>query len=422
MTAQISSIVFALTIYILTVLEKHRINSVYTPFTVAAWPFVFITLVVNFGIVFLGFQTVTVRVNFFILINLIVIWIVGYILSYFIEEKNNNIDYPKIFQNVVKYKILLVIFSWIVFFIVINRLLTLTSAHGGLWYMGTNKFEKEMIVGLPAHAAMFGKACFIFLFMIFKSSKRKIIIFITLTALAISIIAMQVKYHFLWLILMMFFLNNLNKPFSIQIKKIIRISLILTFVFISYFAILTIAWKTFSFTNPRIWEFFAQQFSSYLFSGPVVLEHWLNLDGIKPDWTLFVVLINVKNVILGIPDRINALYLVSHGFIKISSWSFSNVGTSFGVYYMIGGFTFTLFCTTIVSLISYFFYFIGRFSKNQILIMLNVLFLTIGTLSFFVQYFTLLSLYEFIFFLIFLSYLFKILDKVKNILYKSISI
>ena len=79
MTVQIPSLVFFLTILSLTILDAKRLKTIITPFSVAAWPLAIISLVTNFLLGYLKFPPMTMRVHLFLLLNLIIVWLVGFI-------------------------------------------------------------------------------------------------------------------------------------------------------------------------------------------------------------------------------------------------------------------------------------------------------------------------------------------------------
>jgi hypothetical protein len=82
---------------------------------------------------------------------------------------------------------------------------------------------------------------------------------------------------------------------------------------------------------------------------------------------------------------------------------------------MIGGLPFTLFMTTFIALLSYIFYFQSFRKHDPILIYLNLMFLTLGMLSFFGQYFTTFALYEMTGIFIVFILILKVLKTVERI-------
>ena len=112
MYEQLSSLVLFFAVVGLTVNEKKRLNNLYTPFTVTAWPFVIITLLVNFVIHSIGFPMISVRANYFILLNLILIWLVGFIIFYFSSKKINTGSYSTEFFEFHRYKYFFLVPNW----------------------------------------------------------------------------------------------------------------------------------------------------------------------------------------------------------------------------------------------------------------------------------------------------------------------
>jgi len=208
---------------------------------------------------------------------------------------------------------------------------------------------------------------------------------------------MQVKYHLLWVVIMLFIYKILELPPSKQWKALIWTGIIVLFIMNLFWVLLTIAWKTFSFSAKGVWEFLLEHTMLYITSSPINLDEWLNYPAIKPDSTMLSVFYNIKNVIIGNPLRSDPGQDVSIGFLPISNITFSNTGTAYGVFYIIGGWMFTLFMTVLLSVIYYWVFFQNRRQPNIYLTFINIFCMTLATLTFFAQYLTFLSLYEFIF-------------------------
>jgi len=404
MISQLYSLSLTLVVISLTILEKNRTNRIITPFTLAAWPFVIICLLNNFILVYAGFYFVTARAQLFIMINLIIIWLVGFIMSfYFINRKESKIihDYTPLFKNFSNYQYLIISISWIVIFLNFHRAYSIILQFGGYWILGDIEFEKIMGTGPIAHMVQVGKVCFLLLIFTFKYAKNKYLYVLTIIGLFLAIALIQVKYHLMFLIIFAFLFYNLNKTIKVQLKGILRFSLYLLVIMNMFWFFLTLIWGTFSFENKDVWIFFLNQFMNYFVSGPIILEKWISFGDIKPDWTFFIVFINIKNFIIGNPKVLNHIPLVSQGFFHSSPDTVGNVGTSFGVFYFIGGYYFSFIMSTIIAVVSYILYYKSMYTKNIILIYFNFLFLTLSLLNFFVQYFTLLSIYEMSFIFVF---------------------
>jgi oligosaccharide repeat unit polymerase len=414
MYEQLSSLVLFFAVVGLTVNEKKRLNNLYTPFTVTAWPFVIITLLVNFVIHSIGFPMISVRANYFILLNLILIWLVGFVIFYFNDKKINTGSYSTEFFEFHRYKYFFLILAWIIMVITYQRASLLIASKGGWWYIGTDEFGREILRGLAAHFIMLGKVCFIFLAAIYLKAKKSILYYLSLLVLAACIFIAQNKYHLMMVLLMVFFMSNIQKNVKQQVFQIIKISLFLISLFFLYIIVVAVGWQTRTFATLRIWDYFYKMFLNYLVSGPIILDNWLNFPSIKPDWTMFMPFIDLWNFLLGSPKTIFQVPLLSKGFIETLSGFHSNVGTSFGVYYMIGGISFTVFMTILISIVSYYFYFKTFKSPNPLNIFFNTLFLSLGVLSFFVQYFTLFSMYEMCFSYIFIVLVLRTINKYKN--------
>jgi len=388
---------FCSIVLILTIFDTRRLQSVITPFTVTAWPFVGISLLTNFYLISIGFKPVTLRVQLFILLNLILIWLVGY-LSYFIFHQNRMINSVKnnndSFDFIAKYHPIIIVISWVSILIVLHKVKSLLGIYGGFQYVGNPDFEKKMIVGPVAHITHLEKVCFILLAFSFKKSKYKLLTVITLIGLFIGIASIQVKYHLIWVLLMVFLFYTIQKPIRKQLKYVTISVMGVIFIMNLFWILLTFAWGTFSFKSDGVREYLIKNTFNYIASGPIVLERWLSHPDIKPDWTMLIVLKNVINTIIGNPFRFDHGEFVNLSFSEVAKGVSSNTATALGVYYIINGLGFTLCMTVILSIIAYILFYTNRQKNTVILTYFNIFLMMILLLTFFSQYFTLLSMYE----------------------------
>jgi oligosaccharide repeat unit polymerase len=355
----------------------------------------------------------TMRVHLFILVNLIIVWLIGYIFSQVYRIKGTDtvtVDIKAVFKPFVRYQYFLMLLSLVLSIIIFFRVYSLMKEYGGWWFFGDERFEEMMIIGPVAHLIQVAKVCFLLLLFIYPHSKRKIFIIITLFGLFIAIALIQVKYHLIWLMIIGFLYLNIPKKLSGQLKGVAMITL-LVFIMMNVFWIsLTFAWGTFSIENESIREYLFNNSINYFVSGPILLDRWLDWPFSRPDWILLTVFQNILNILMGIPIRVDFIPLISHGFLETAPGITSNVGTSIGLYYMIGGYPFTFFMTTLISVCSYFFYYKAIRMKSSIWIYLNFIFLTMMMMSFYGQYFTTISPFEMTFIFILLIYIFKSLN------------
>jgi len=214
---------------------------------------------------------------------------------------------------------------------------------------------------------------------------------------------------------MIFFISNLTKTTKQQIKSIVNVTLLLFMLFIVYFIIVALGWKTATFIQTGIWEHIFKMFLNYLVSGPIILDKWMDFADTKPEWTMFVPIINLFRYVSGNKNLINVIPYVSKGFYQVLKGFHSNVGTGFGVYYLIGGLGFTLMMTLFTSAISYTLYIKCKNFNNPILIFFNTMFLSFGVLSFFVQYYTILSIYEYSLMFFFTILILRVINKLFTI-------
>ena len=411
---QLASIVFLLTVLSLTLFDKSRLNTILTPFTITAWPFVIIIILVNFILIHFQFPAVTLRVQIFILVNVLILWVIGFISYYFTEyqkPEKPKIIYSDVFREFARFDLFLIILANTLVVIILFHTYSILQKHGGWAFIGDERFERMLIVGPVAHLVILAKVTFLLLFFIYKNSRYKIFIIITLTGLFFSIASIQVKYHLFWMFIIGFLYNTLSKSPQKQLKSVLNIALILFLLMNMFWIILTLAWGTFDVANMGIWEFLAKQFLNYFVAGTIVLDQWLNWGNIRPDWTLFIVFMNFYYVIMGNPFRINFVPYVSNGFLETAPGIYGNVGTSYGVYYLIGGYPLTLVMTIAIGLITYLIFYKSRTTGGPILLYFNMLSLTLALLTFFGQYFTLLPFYEMTAFFLIIIVIFKVINK-----------
>ncbi|WP_456408301.1 DUF6337 family protein [Caldithrix abyssi] len=393
---QLTTVGNILFLSLLMVAETRRLNNLITPFNVAAAPFIFIFLLSNFVLIHFDFPPVTIRSQLFIVGCLLVMWSVGLVLSRVIntERLEPAPVYFKFAEEFYKFDFFLIVLAWIVSLITIRKMMSLFHQHGGFAFFGSEDYEKEMIVGLVAHLVQIGKVVFILLVFIYRRVRFKKLTFLTLLVLGLAIASVQVKYHIMFVIFIAFLFYNVEKPVKQQLKVLAGAALTLFLIMNVFWLSLTLAWGTFDVFRKDIWEFFLKQTLNYFVTGPMVLDTWLQHPAVKPDWTMLIVFFNFLFFVTGNYLRYNVVPLVNLGFQQTAPDLYSNVGTAFGVYYLIGGIPFTLFAVLVFSAVSYFLYYKSLTKYAPYLIFFNLLFLTMGLLSFFVQYFTLLSTYQ----------------------------
>lgn len=413
MTDLLSSFVLLFFVLGLTLAEKKYLNNLFTPFTATAWPFAIISMMINLVAVRLEFFPVTARANYFILLNLFIIWLVGFLMFHSQKKSLEKQNYIEVFSEFREFRYFLLFLSWIVIITVFLKVISILGREG--WhYIGTNEFEKKMTQGPVAHLTIMGKALLILAVLILWDSKKSWLDYLTMVLLGISILSLMVKNHIMWVVLIIFFIFNLNLAPKLQFKKVVNIVLFLITLFMVNYFILIFGWGTFSVSNPSMWEYIFGWFFNYLISGTILLDRWMDLAYTSPWWTPFIVFINLKNVIIGNPERIDFVKFVAPGFMHSSPKFYSNVGTSFGTFYLIGGFPFTFLVTMSTATLSYWFYLKSFYFKNPITIFIAAVFLTSGLLSFFGQYFTILSVYEMTFFYLFFIGIFKLIHKMRT--------
>jgi hypothetical protein len=392
---QFATLSFGIAIFGLTYFEKQRVKSVITPFTVSAWPFVFISLLVNFALVDIGYPHVSQRALYFILANLLIGWIAGLVFQRKAIHRSQLSDMTSKLRAdldiLYAWRLPIMLISWILSIYVLREIYTTAMAGGGLWFVGSREFEKEMATGLLAHLLQVGRALFLLLFFATWKKKKSIFVWGTLILLGVVSSANQVKYPIMWLALIVLFTYNNHKTPKQQIRNISFAGILIVLLFLSLMSITFLTWD---FNLPNVTDYLFHQFMSYLASGPIMLDVWLDYPGIKPEWTLLLVMENLSHVISGNPYRIIGIDMLNLGFLPIYGSYTSNVGTSFGVYYLVGGVSFSFAISAFFYGLAYFLYYKARIYEYFIIFFFSNYILAILSLSFFVQFFTLVTFWE----------------------------
>lgn len=396
---KLSSLFFAAIILAMTIFEKRRLNTIITPFSVSAWPLVFIILVVNFMLVKIEFDIVTPRAILFLLANLFIIWLIGIIFSY-IHNNDRIQSLNDIFLPYVKFEKILIVLSWVVNIVVFLKMKNLLAKYGGLSFLGDYRFEEMINSGPEAHISQFGKVTFLLLSFIYPMVNHKKTILITLFGSIVMLFMLQSKYNLIGVLVIVFIYYNFTKPVKKQISSILKFSLLTLMIMALSLITLTIFWGTFKVSKQSVWLFLSKNLLSYFFSSPIVLDKWLDHAFVQPDWTLLLLFKNIINRIVGNPLVYSSLDYVDLNFSEVAKDVYSNVGTSYGTYFIIGGWIFSLFMSTVISSLTYFVYYSTKKKPNPVNVFLCMTLLNIALFSFFGQYFTFLPYYEMIIFYI----------------------
>lgn len=231
-------------------------------------------------------------------------------------------------------------------------------------------------------------------------AKYKKTILITLFGSIVMLFMLQSKYNLIGVLVIVFIYYNFTKPVKKQIGSILKFSLLTLMIMALSLITLTIFWGTFKVSKQSVWLFLSKNLLSYFFSSPIVLDKWLDHAFVQPDWTLLLLFKNIINRIVGNPLVYSSLDYVDLNFSEVAKDVYSNVGTSYGTYFIIGGWIFSLFMSTVISSLTYFVYYSAKKKPNPVNVFLCMTLLNIALFSFFGQYFTFLPYYEMIIFYI----------------------
>jgi hypothetical protein len=175
MENQISSLALFFFTLMLTYFDYKRFNNLLTPFAVTMLPIATISMVVNFLYSDMGILPVTARVNIFLLLMGIAIWIPGLLFKTHPRKETLTSTNRGFLSTTQFLKFLpgLIGIAILIFLITLNKALGLAAANGGYFFMASYEFEVEMTRGWVAHLNVFGQAVFIWLFIINKNSETK---------------------------------------------------------------------------------------------------------------------------------------------------------------------------------------------------------------------------------------------------------
>ncbi|GAB4337686.1 MAG: hypothetical protein Kow0037_20750 [Calditrichia bacterium] len=266
--------------------------------------------------------------------------------------------------------------------------------------MATDFFEEDFNKGAVAHLLQLGKAVVLVHMLAVWGKKKNLVDYLLIILMIALIIAMRIKYHIVWVLFIAYIIKNYNLSTIEQLKKLRTIFYIVIFVFVFNYISMFFVFSKFSISDQRMWETIIGSFFNYFFSGPIILDYWLDMPFSQPWWAIFTVFINIKNMIIGNPEVIDFVKYVSPGFLPASKSITSNVGTSYGTFYLIGGTGFSLLMSFLMAFTNYLFFIRSWKKISPIALYINATFLAMWLLSFFGQYFTILSTYEMTIFII----------------------
>jgi len=387
--------------------EHSKFGTVITPFGVIAWPYAIIVLMVNFCWKHFGFFPVSLESILFVILCLIffiagaysVLFLLGDKWQESIIVKKEQHDLGKILALYRPLFLLLAVVSIIAGGLQFYRV----SMEFGLIGMASNAFRDAYGSGPLSHIMLLSRPAFIFLFVdyLFRRKKSTLIL---LVAIFLIVMARQVKYHVIVLLLGSIYLGYLNNLMRFSLKKVLLYAVVIYVIFnLSYavgFSTLGLGYAY----SARVQTFLFNHFFTYLFGGPIGFSEILK----NPAYPLFS-----SKELLAVPINLIGLFHGDHSSVNIifSNWvpvsnihryfHGSNVFGLFGTLYVYIGTYATFIYMFFVGIFTYSIGSLARRDKSRIGFQLMYVFL-LGflTLAFFGFYFNMLSFVEGSFFMV----------------------
>lgn len=384
------------TIFMLIVIFK-LYKKIVTPFSMLVLPFLGIILFVNIIGRQLGYYKISEEVILFILLIFISFFIANILILFFSNKLNKSIKVVKLKE---------------IDFAMKAAMLISLSAFGLLFIKSyfviglDNFFSDEMANitedGIFAHIKMIGYPAFYYFFYKFFKTKDKLSLIFLILFLFFSFGSMT-KYHVIFPVLGVFMFIS----FYIDNLKIIKYSIILflivTIIFVGNYSIYFLKTQGSLEIEKIIWSF--DHMISYIVGGPIVLSKTMGSNfSINSSVSLIE---RISNVILPRTfSKIGIDFFPLLGYIQINKFGVqSNIATFFGgLFYFLNYFGAIIFMF-VFGLITSYIYLIALKSKSFIMRILSAHIMTIIFLMFFSNYFSLLGIWERIFWILFIPIL-----------------
>lgn len=409
--------VLILTLFCLTISlwERKRTGTTITPFSMTAWPYTFVVILINFGGIHFGFFPVHLKSILFVMGCLIFFLAGGMIIQQLlptatintklIRAENNELD--NFFNYYRPLFVVLAIISIGAGFI--NLYVSIQSV-GGWMYIASTEFEDAFGKGILAHIMTINRAAFLFLFADYLHKKRNSTL-ILLALIFITVLVLQIKNHIITLLLGGLFFAYQFKLIKFNFKKIIGYGILIYVMFnISYIIGFSTIEMSHAYSS-KVQLYLLNHFFTYLFGGPIGFSEILK-DPVYPLYSykeIFAIILNIQNTLAGNKNVINVIF---YNWIPVSSiykfFHSSNVFTMFGMLYMYIGLYGTYLYLFLLGIIAYLLRWLSlRNNYDTGWKLIYAFLLSYLTLSFFGLYFNMLMIYEASFFMLMVPLIYR---------------
>jgi len=404
-------IIFAFISFALMYIDYKETGSLFTPFTVVAFPIIILSLYIEFIGSIRGYYNITLDAYVFLLLNFIFLWLPGqlFFLATFGKLRfKNGFEHVKIFIQ--KNAVFLLFLLWVA---IIAGLLDLFSFihQYGITLITSKIFKQTYGTGILGHLANLGYPSFILLASYIPSRVNRKIVLGSMFLMAFVIFVSQTKYHLIIPLATILILKSfITKKKGIIYKNLVLGGILIFLVFTGTYFFIFVVTYGYGQALSSIYFIF-NHLELYLLSGPVALGQYLaHYNQIFNLEDLLNVPINIYRWIGGLKEYNISLW--TQPWVQISKSDTTNVGTMFGTVYLALGYWGTLFFSLILGIISYAIYYITLKTKKVSWILLNSWLLGTLSASFFGYHFYLLLIWEVAFYSLVILFLSSILDQI----------
>jgi len=405
---------------LLTGIEKRNLRTIFTPFSVLAWPYAAVICVINLFAVQYGFYPVSIRCILFIIVSLLFFFIGGMIIPLFFRKSKpfytSQSEQVNIVQNTMDFfRPLFILLAIISIITGIFHLIHSIHDAGGWFFIASKKFEDTYGKGVLSHIMLINRPAFLFLAAdnMYKKRITKTLLLVTMFLL---ILVLQIKNHIFTILLGGFYFAYLYGLTKVNLKKIILYSVI---VYILFYISYMIGFSRIGLSNAsstNVQYYLINLFFTYLFGGPIGFSEILN-DSTYPLYSMseiFAVPVNLYNALAGDPKLVNIIFF---HWIPVSNrhmyFHTSNVFGLFGMVYMYVGTYATWLYMFFTGIIAYLLRFLSLEKTSFIgFKMIYAFMLSFLTLSFFGLYFNILLIYEASLYMILFPLIYLLLMKI----------
>jgi hypothetical protein len=386
------TILFCILMLAMTFIEYHQYKTLLTPFTVMVWPYVFIVLFLLMFGWHRQYYPISGESIAFVTVNVAVFWLTGQIMWFILRGQQSREANPQLEDFIAAHRTIFLAIVWIA---IAAGLLSFikTGFIFGFNSLGTESFQLAFRSGILGHITIMAYPSFILLGAYWLKNRGRIL-FVSLLLLILIVLANQVKYRTILLILPTIYFSIQSKIVKkIKAINIIGIGLMIFAIFIlAYFIGFS---ATLGFNQAfRLLSFTFSAFEDYIVGGPISLGYFLkSYENYLSSNIVFTAPLNVIHFISGDFNYINPAIPF---FVPIASQFAvkNNTGTMFTTLFMCLGFYGSLIFMMVIGLGIYSIYNRALTKRGTVINLLSAHLLGILTVSFFGYHFHLLPLWE----------------------------